>query len=274
MGVRLILDRPVRTIETNCRTTEMVLALAEKQRKRVLIASTSEVYGRRQSVPFHEDDDLVLGPTNHARWSYAFSKIYDECLAMAYWKEKKVPTVVARLFNTVGPRQTSRYGMVMPTFIQQALTGRDITVFGDGRQRRCFTHVSDAVTGLVGIAANPEAVGQVYNVGSDCEVTMLELANRIKKMTGSSSQIVFVPYEKAYAEGFDDVERRVPDITKIRKLIGYKPLLSLDQMLQDTIAYQRSILSHQSPERSSTPAYKQYCRTSKRVGRLSPAVRL
>jgi nucleoside-diphosphate-sugar epimerase len=242
VGVRLIVDSPVRTIETNIRGTEIILELAETKRKRVLITSTSEVYGKRERVPFREDDDLVMGPTNKSRWSYACSKAIDEFLAIAYWKEKRVPTVIARLFNTVGPRQTGRYGMVVPNLVVQALTGRDITLFGDGAQSRCFTHVNDTVDALVGIAAHPDANGEVYNVGSDHEITIIELAMRIKRMTHSDSQIVFVPYGKAYEEGFEDVRRRVPDISKLNRLIGYRPRLPLEQTLESIIADQRARL--------------------------------
>ena len=201
VGVRLILDSPVRTIETNIRCTEIVLSLAAIKRKRVLIASSSEVYGKKDQVPFREDDDLVLGATSKARWSYACSKAIDEFLAIAYWKEQKVPTVIARMFNTVGPRQTGRYGMVIPNFVTQALTGADIRVFGDGTQTRCFTHVSDAVDALVDIAAHPSANGEVYNVGGNHEITILHLARKIRAMTGSDSQIVLVPYGTAYEDG-------------------------------------------------------------------------
>ncbi len=242
VGVRLIMDSPVRTIETNIRCTEIVLELAETKRKRVLITSTSEVYGKREQVPFREDDDMVWGPTNKSRWSYACSKAIDEFLAIAYWKERKVPTVIARLFNTVGPRQTGQYGMVIPNFVAQALTGADITVFGDGSQSRCFTHVNDAVNALVGIAAHPEANGQVYNVGGTHEITILELAERIKRMTGSKSRIVFIPYSTAYEEGFEDMVRRVPDITKVNKLIGYEPTVSLEAGLESIIEDQRARL--------------------------------
>jgi UDP-glucose 4-epimerase len=242
VGVRLIVDSPVRTIETNIRGTEIILELAETKRKRVLITSTSEVYGKLSRVPFREDDDLVMGPTNKSRWSYACSKAIDEFLAIAYWKEKKVPTVIARLFNTVGPRQTGRYGMVVPNFVVQALTGKDITLFGDGAQSRCFTNVNDTVDALVGIASHPDANGEVYNVGSDHEVTIIELATRIKHMTNSNSRIIFVPYGKAYEEGFEDVRRRVPDISKLTRLIGYRPRLSLDQTLESIIVDQRARL--------------------------------
>jgi UDP-glucose 4-epimerase len=242
VGVRLIMDSPVRTIETNIRCTEIVLELAETKRKRVLITSTSEVYGKREQVPFREDDDMVWGPTNKSRWSYACSKAIDEFLAIAYWKERKVPTVIARLFNTVGPRQTGRYGMVIPNFVTQALTGDDITVFGDGSQSRCFTHVNDAVNALVGIAAHPQANGEVYNVGGTHEVTILELAERIKQMTGSKSRIVFIPYSTAYEAGFEDMVRRVPDITKVNRLIGYEPTVSLEAGLESIIEDQRARL--------------------------------
>ena len=244
VGVRLIMDSPVRTIETNMRGTEIVLALAETKRKRVLITSSSEVYGKTEQVPFREDDDMVWGPTNKSRWSYACSKAIDEFLAIAYWKERKVPTVIARLFNTVGPRQTGRYGMVIPNLVTQALTGDDITVFGDGSQSRCFTHVNDAVSALVGIAAHPHANGEVYNVGSSDEITILELAERIKQMTGSQSRIVFVPYSTAYEAGFEDMVRRVPDITKVNKLIGYEPTVSLEAGLESIIEDQRARLQN------------------------------
>jgi UDP-glucose 4-epimerase len=242
VGVRLILDSPVRTIETNIRGTEIVLSLAVTKRKRVLIASSSEVYGKKVQVPFREDDDLVLGATSKARWSYACSKAIDEFLAIAYWKEHRVPTVIARMFNTVGPRQTGRYGMVIPNFVTQALSGSDIRVFGDGTQSRCFTHVTDAVDALVGIAAHPEANGEVYNVGGNHEITILQLAERIKEMTRSKSRIVLVPYSTAYEEGFEDMQRRVPDVGKLNRLIGYEPKISLEDALQSIIEDQRARL--------------------------------
>ena len=243
VGVRLIVESPVKTIETNIRGTEIVLSLAAKKRKRVLITSTSEVYGKRDRIPFREDDDLILGPTSKGRWSYACSKAIDEFLAIAYWKEKRVPTVVVRLFNTVGPRQTGRYGMVIPNFVRQALTGEDITVFGDGTQSRCFTHVEDAIGALMGLIAHPKAVGEVYNIGSDTEVTISELAERIKRLTGSDSRIVYVPYDEAYEEGFEDMMRRVPDTSKIHSLIGYSPKIELDQILESVIEYQEARLA-------------------------------
>jgi len=252
VGVRLIVESPVRTIETNIRGTEIVLSFAAKKRKRVLITSTSEVYGKRDRVPFREDDDLVMGPTNKGRWSYACSKAIDEFLAIAYWKEKLVPTVIVRLFNTVGPRQTGRYGMVIPNFVRQALTGQDLTVFGDGSQSRCFTHVSDAVGALVGVASHPQAVGEVYNVGSDQEVTILELAERIKRLTGSDSRIVFVPYDEAYEEGFEDMMRRVPDLSKLHDLIGYAPKIKLDEILASVIDYERAKMTNRQGTLTAT----------------------
>jgi UDP-glucose 4-epimerase len=235
VGVRLIVDSPVRTMETNIRGTEIVLELAEKKRKRVLITSTSEVYGKREQIPFHEDDDLVMGPTSKGRWSYACSKAIDEFLAIAYWKEKKVPTVIVRLFNTVGPRQTGRYGMVIPSLVAQALTGENLTVFGDGRQSRCFTHVNDAVNAIIKVGEHPDANGEVYNIGSQQEITMLDLAKRIKELAKSESKIVFIPYEQAYEEGFEDMMRRVPDLTKVHRLIGYEPTVKLDEILRSVI---------------------------------------
>ena len=239
VGVRLIVESPVNTIETNIRGTDIILSLAAKKRKRVVVTSTSEVYGKRDSVPFREDDDLVMGPTSKGRWSYACSKAIDEFLAIAYWKEKRVPTVIVRLFNTVGPRQTGRYGMVIPNFVQQALAEQDITVYGDGSQTRCFTHVNDVVGTLIQVAEHPRAVGEVYNIGSDHEVTILELARKIRKLTGSESRIVFKPYDEAYEEGFEDMMRRVPDISKIRALVGYKPRADLNDILASVIDYHR-----------------------------------
>jgi UDP-glucose 4-epimerase len=243
VGVRLIVESPVKTIETNIRGTEVVLHHAAKKRKRVLITSTSEVYGKRDRVPFSEDDDLVMGATDKGRWSYACSKAIDEFLAIAYWKEKKVPTVIARLFNTVGPRQTGRYGMVIPNFVRQALKGEEITVYGDGSQSRCFSHVSDVVGALIRLIESRKAVGEVYNIGSDREVTVLELAERVKSLTGSDSKIVFVPYDQAYEEGFEDMLRRVPDLSKIHNLIDYQPTFELDEILESVIDYHRSELA-------------------------------
>jgi UDP-glucose 4-epimerase len=239
VGVRLIVESPVRTIETNVHGTEVVLAKANKKKKKVLIASTSEVYGLSEQVPFREDGNLVLGPTAKGRWSYACSKAIDEFLALAYWRERKLPTVIVRLFNTVGPRQTGQYGMVVPTFVKQAMTGRPITIHGDGRQSRCFAHVSDVVRAIVALMDHPGAIGEVFNIGSDEEVTIQELAERVKALTNSRSEIVTIPYEKAYGEGFEDMPRRVPDITKVGQLIGFRPTKSLDQILQSVIEFFR-----------------------------------
>lgn len=237
VGVRLIVESPVHTIETNVYGTETILTLANKKKKKVIIASTSEVYGKNRNVPFREDSDLVMGPTSKGRWSYACSKAIDEFLALAYFKERKLPVVIVRLFNTVGPRQTGQYGMVIPTFVKQALSARPITVFGDGKQSRCFTDVSEVVQGLADLAVHPGAVGQVFNIGTTNEITILDLAKKVKEMTGSKAEIVFVPYEKAYEEGFEDMPRRVPDISKIQELIGYKPSLTLEQTLQRVIDF-------------------------------------
>jgi UDP-glucose 4-epimerase len=239
VGVRLIVESPVRTIETNVHGTEVVLAKANKKKKKVLIASTSEVYGLSDQVPFREDGNLVLGPTVKGRWSYACSKAIDEFLALAYWRERKLPTVIVRLFNTVGPRQTGQYGMVVPTFVKQAITGRPITIHGDGRQSRCFADVSDVVRAIVALMDHPGAVGEVFNIGSDEEVTIRALAERVKALTESRSEIVTIPYEKAYGEGFEDMPRRVPDLSRIGGLIGYLPTKSLDQILQSVIAFFR-----------------------------------
>jgi UDP-glucose 4-epimerase len=238
VGVRLIVESPVNTIETNVHGTEKVLALANKKRKKVVLTSTSEVYGKADTVPFREDGDLVMGPTSKGRWSYACSKAIDEFLALAYHKEKRLPVVVVRLFNTVGPRQTGRYGMVIPNFVKQALLGHPLTVFGDGTQTRCFTDVRDVVEQLATLAEEPAAVGEVFNVGNDSEeVTILDLAKRVKARAASKSEIVLVPYEKAYEEGFEDMQRRVPDLSKLRSLTGYEPKVSLDEILDRVIAY-------------------------------------
>jgi UDP-glucose 4-epimerase len=238
VGVRLIVESPVNTIETNVHGTEMLLKLANKKKKKVLVASTSEVYGKSTSVPFREDADLVMGPTFKGRWSYACSKALDEFLALAYFKEKRLPVVVFRLFNTVGPRQTGRYGMVIPNFVKQALLGHPLTVFGDGTQSRCFTYVTDVVGQLLLLAEHEGAVGQVFNIGNDREeITVRDLAERIRARARSKSEIVTVPYDKAYEEGFEDMPRRVPDLGKLRALTGYEPRVHLDEILDNVIAY-------------------------------------
>jgi UDP-glucose 4-epimerase len=239
VGVKLIVESPVRTIETNVHLTEVMLTLAQKKRKPILVASTSEVYGKSEQLPFREDGDLVLGATHKGRWSYACSKAIDEFLAVAYWKEKRLPTVVVRLFNTVGPRQTGQYGMVIPNFVRQALSGEPITVFGDGKQSRCFTHVADVVNGLIGVMNNDKCVGQVYNIGSTSEISVGDLARQIREMCGSRSEIVCIPYAKAYEEGFEDMPRRVPDTRKILAATGWQPTIPLTRILGDVIAYHR-----------------------------------
>ncbi|PYQ47150.1 MAG: nucleoside-diphosphate sugar epimerase [Acidobacteria bacterium] len=238
VGVRLIVESPVNTIETNVHGTEMVLKLANKKKKKVLVASTSEVYGKSEDVPFREDADIVMGPTSKGRWSYACSKAIDEFLALAYHKEKHLPVVIVRLFNTVGPRQTGRYGMVIPNFVKQALLGHPITVYGDGEQSRCFTYVTDVVGALMKLSDHADAVGQVFNIGNDREeVTISDLARRVKERTKSPSEIVTIPYDEAYESGFEDMPRRVPDLTKVRTLIGYEPHVHLDEILDRVIAY-------------------------------------
>lgn len=240
VGVKLIVEHPVNTIETNIMGTEAVLKAATRYRAKVLIASTSEVYGKGSKVPFAEEDDVVLGPTSRSRWSYAASKMVDEFLALAYYREKQLPVVVFRLFNTVGPRQTGQYGMVVPTFIQQALRNEPITVYGDGSQSRCFCDVSDVVRALSGLAIQPDAIGQVYNVGNTEEVTVNQLAERVIMRTESRSEIVYVPYSEAYAPGFEDMQRRVPDTSKIRNLLGWTPQISLDGIIDRVAQHQRS----------------------------------
>lgn len=237
VGVKLVVESPVRTIETNVHGTEVVLAQANKKKKKVLVASTSEVYGVSNQVPFREDGNLVMGPTTKGRWSYACSKALDEFLAHAYWREKKLPTILVRLFNTVGPRQTGQYGMVVPTFVKQALAGQPITVHGDGTQSRCFAYVGDIVDALIKLMDHPAAVGQVFNIGSSEEVTIAELAELVKTLTGSPSDIVLVPYHEAYEEGFEDMPRRIPDTSKVHALIGFRPRKTLEEIVKSVIGY-------------------------------------
>ena len=237
VGVKLIVESPVRTIETNVHCTESVLALANKKKRKVLIASTSEVYGLGDKVPFKEDGNLVMGATTKGRWSYACSKALDEFLALAYWREKKLPTVVVRMFNTVGPRQTGQYGMVIPNFVKQALSSRPITVHGDGTQSRCFAHVGDVAGALMKLMDHPDAVGEVFNVGATEEISIKKLAERVKEVAQSDSEIVYVPYDEAYVEGFEDMPRRIPDISKVSKMVGYKATKNLDDILREVVAY-------------------------------------
>jgi UDP-glucose 4-epimerase len=239
VGVKLIVEQPVHTIETNVHGTEVVLKHANKKKKLVFIASTSEVYGKSADVPFREAADLVLGPTLKHRWAYACSKMIDEFLALAYWKEKKLPVIIVRLFNTVGPRQTGQYGMVLPTFVRQALAGQPITVFGDGTQSRSFTYVGDVVAALIALTSEPRAIGDVYNIGNTDEISIRDLAERVKAMTGSPSPIQFIPYDQAYEAGFEDMPRRVPDLTKLRNLIGYQPKVQLEEIVRRVIEHAR-----------------------------------
>jgi len=235
VGVRLIIQQPVRTIETIVEGANVVLSQARRYRKKVLITSSSEVYGKGSKVPFSEEDDTVLGPTSTRRWAYAAAKGLDEFLAFAHWYETRLPVVCVRLFNTVGPRQTGEYGMVIPNFVEQALNGKDITVFGDGEQTRSFCHVKDVVSALVDLINCHDAIGKVVNIGNDEEISINRLATRVKELTGSSSQIVHIPYEKAYAEGFEDMIRRVPDITLAKRLIGFNPKYGLDDIIHSVI---------------------------------------
>ncbi len=236
VGVNLIVSAPIDTISINVSGTETVLRIARRYRRKVLLASTSEIYGKSTKVPFSEEDDRVMGPTTRSRWSYAASKALDEFLALAYYREVGLPVVIFRLFNTVGPRQRGRYGMVIPRFVQWALRGEPIQVYGDGKQSRCFTNVRDVVQAIIGLADAPQAIGQVYNIGSTEEITIYDLAVRIREKTGSESEIVLVPYERAYAKGFEDMRRRVPDISKIRRTIGWEPTIPLDETWDEVIA--------------------------------------
>ncbi len=240
VGVKLIMERPVDTIETNVLGTENVLNLANKYHKKVLVASTSEVYGKHKDHTLSEMNNMVLGPTKKRRWAYACTKALDEFLSFAYHEEKKLPVVVVRFFNTIGPKQTGQYGMVVPKFIKSALLNNPITVFGDGTQSRSFTYVKDAVRAVLLLMDKPEAEGDVFNIGDGREITILELAKKIKKMTSSSSAITFVPYDDAYGKGFEDMERRAPDISKIRKFIGYEPSINLDQVLEIIIQHMKN----------------------------------
>ncbi|MEA2338423.1 MAG: UDP-glucose 4-epimerase [Thermoanaerobaculia bacterium] len=237
VGVKLIVESPVRTIETNVRGTEVVLAAANRENKRLLIASTSEVYGLSEQVPFREDGNLVMGATTKGRWSYACSKAIDEFLALAYFHERKLPAIITRLFNTVGPRQIGRYGMVVPTLVGQALDGKPLTVYGNGRQTRCFAFVADVVKSLMALMDHPDAAGQVFNIGSTQEVSITELAERVLALTGSRSEIVYVPYSEAYEAGFEDMPRRVPDTSKAQQFIGFTPRTPLDDILREVIRF-------------------------------------
>ncbi len=248
VGVKLIVEDPVNTIATNIMGTEAVLTTANRYGCKVMLASTSEVYGKGFKVPFNEEDDTVMGPTSHSRWAYATSKAIDEFLGLAYFHQFGLPVVVMRFFNTVGPRQTGRYGMVLPRFVRQALAGEPITIYGDGEQSRCFSDVADVVDATYKLSQHPEAIGQVFNIGSTEEVTIRELAERVLKATGSSSKIIYVPYEDAYAPGFEDMRRRVPDLERVQSLINYQPMYTLEDTLKRVITYERERMVRQSKE--------------------------
>ena len=237
VGVKYIIDNPLLSLRTNIAGTENVLEFANKYKKKVLIASTSEIYGKSDKVPFKEEDDRLLGSTHISRWSYSSAKAIDEFLALAYYREKKLPVVIVRCFNTVGPRQTGQYGMVIPKFVKNALLNHPITVFGDGKQSRCFTYVDDVVGGLIKLMNEKKAVGNIFNIGNNKEITIEELAQKIKKMTNSRSKIDIIKYEDAYEEGFEDMRRRIPDLTKIKNMIGYEPKYDLDNILEKIIEY-------------------------------------
>lgn len=237
VGVRRIIESPVRTIETNVKGTELVLEAAAKKKKLVFVASTSEVYGKNGKTPFREDDDTVSGATTKSRWSYATSKALDEFLALAYWKEKKLPVIIGRLFNTVGPRQTGRYGMVLPTFVRQALDGVPLTVFGTGKQSRCFGYVGDAVEAIVRLVCSEKAVGEVVNIGNDIEITIEDLALLVKERTQSNSPLKFIPYDEAYEPGFEDMARRVPSLEKLMRLASFRPSTPLPLIIDRVVAY-------------------------------------
>ena len=242
VGVRIVVEEPIRTITTNIDCTNVVLKHASKKGKRVLLASTSEVYGKSDKVPYREDQDLLYGPTTKSRWSYAYSKAVDEFLALAHYQTRALPVVIVRLFNTVGPRQTGNYGMDIPRFVQQALMGESLSVYGDGKQSRCFCHVADVAKALLRLMEKPAATGEIFNLGSDQEITILQLAELVRKATGSTAPITFVPYDQAYAVGFEDMQRRIPDLAKIRRVIGFQPSHDLDKIVADVVAHTRTRL--------------------------------
>jgi len=254
VGVRLIVESPVRTIETNVNGTQHILEAAARKRKLVLTASTSEVYGKSTQIPFHEEADLVLGPTTKGRWSYAASKALDEFLALSYWKEKKVPVIVVRLFNTVGPRQTGRYGMVLPNFVRQALDNAPISVYGDGKQSRCFCDVRDTTQALIKLIDSERAVGEVINIGNVEEITIEDLALRVKQRTASSSTVEFIPYDKAYEPGFEDMMRRVPCVDKLHAITGFRPQTPLDEIIDRVASHMKEKQASSARVAAGTPA--------------------
>jgi UDP-glucose 4-epimerase len=237
VGVRLVMEKPVHTIHTNVHGTETVLRHASRGRKNVLVVSTSEVYGKSAALPFREDADLVLGPPNKTRWGYATSKLLDEFLALGYWKEERLPVRVVRLFNTVGPRQSSRYGMVLPNFVRRALNNEPIIVHGDGTQTRSFTWVGDVVSALIGLIEEPKTAGEVFNIGNGAEISIRDLALQVKRMTGSDSPLEFVPYRQVFDDSFEDMPRRVPDISKIARFVGYQPTVHLEEIIEHVIGF-------------------------------------
>ncbi len=243
VGVELIVKKPLESLTTNIKGSETVLEMAHRYNKKILITSTSEIYGKNVNGPLKETDDRILGSPLKTRWGYSTAKAVDEMLAYVYWKEKKLPTIIVRLFNTVGPRQTSAYGMVMPRFIEQALKNEPITIYGTGKQTRCFIHIKDVIKALIELIQEPKAVGEVFNIGSQEEISIEQLAKQIIKLTNSSSKIEYIPYEQAYEEGFEDMQRRVPDITKINKLIGFKPTYILPEIIKDIVTYLKNINS-------------------------------
>jgi len=267
VGVRLVCDRPVHTIETNVHGTETVLRHASRQRKLVLVASTSEVYGKGTALPFREDADLVLGPPSKTRWGYATSKLLDEFLALGYWKERQSPVIVVRFFNTVGPRQSSRYGMVLPSFVKKALEGAPITVHGDGTQTRSFTWVGDVVSAMLKLINEPKAIGEVFNIGNGAEISIRDLACKVKALTDSSSPIAFVPYSAVFDDSFEDMARRVPDISKIRRVVGYSPTVHLDEIIEKVVAYWQAERAAQAaaPPRHASPAVRSVGNSAKLI---------
>jgi UDP-glucose 4-epimerase len=254
VGVKLIVESPVRTIETNVNGTQLILEAANKKRKLVVTASTSEVYGKNTCVPFREDSDLVLGPTTKGRWSYAASKALDEFLALSYWKEKKLPVIVVRFFNTVGPRQTGRYGMVLPNFVKQAVDNQPIRVYGNGKQSRCFCDVQDTVEALLRLIGTNRAVGEVVNIGNTEEISIEGLAERVKQRTGSTSRIEYIPYDQAYEPGFEDMMRRVPSVDKLYALTGFRPQTSLNEIIDRVAAFFRQKEESVAPRAAATTA--------------------
>lgn len=240
VGVKNVIDNPLESLLNNIQGAEIILRLANQEKKKVILSSTSEVYGKSSKVPFSEEDDRILGPTTIMRWSYSDSKAVDEYLGLSYWQEKRLPVIIVRLFNTCGPRQTGDYGMVIPRFVKQALLGHPLVIYGDGKQTRCFCDVKDVVEAMIALSHHPKAPGEIFNIGSEEEISIENLARKVKKLTGSKSSIRHIPYEQAYEKGFEDMPRRIPDLTKIKKWIGYSPKVSLDKLLEKVIEFEKS----------------------------------